>query len=395
MDQKEFESAMKLRFIPAFLGFLAIYGALAAYIGWNGWLFLSRAMGWENPFVYSVIIAILALGYVLGRIGQSTPLYPLAEPLKLLGSYWLAILQYGILILPFADLAGLLLYWNGVPQDTAILSVGGIAALLFLVILVIGSRNAWSPIIRSYSVSIPKRAGNRSNLTIAMASDLHLGTVIGNRHLRRLLYKINEIKPDIILLPGDLLDDALDPFLRKNMAESLGQLQAPLGVYAVTGNHEYYGGKVPEFGAALDAIGIRLLMDEAAVIDEGFIVIGRKDRAAGADGQDGRKSIKELVQPLDSSLPLIMLDHQPSDLSAAETNGIDLCLSGHTHRGQMFPNNLITRRTFELDWGYKKKGNLHALVSSGFGFWGPPIRIGSRSEVLRIDVNFEEAAHGS
>ncbi|MCR2806219.1 metallophosphoesterase [Paenibacillus soyae] len=386
---------MKLRFIPVFVGFLALYGALAAYIGWNGWLFLSRTTGIDSPLVYSVIVAVMALGYVLGRIGQSTPLYPLAEPLKLLGSYWLAILQYGILILPFADLAGLLLIGFGVSQDAAIVSVGGIAALLFAGILLLGSRNAWSPVIRSYSVGIPKRAGKRTNLTIAMASDLHLGTVIGNGHLNRLVGKINEIKPDIILLPGDLLDDALDPFLRKNMAESLGRLKAPLGVYAVTGNHEYYGGKVPEFGAALDAIGIRLLMDEAAVIDDSFIVIGRKDRAANAGGQGGRQSIKELLQPLDTSLPLIMMDHQPSDLPAAEASGIDLSLSGHTHRGQMFPNHLITRRTFELDWGYKKKGGLHAIVSSGFGFWGPPIRIGSRSEVLRIDVKFEGAADGS
>ncbi|MOA56893.1 putative metallophosphoesterase [compost metagenome] len=83
-----------------------------------------------------------------------------------------------------------------------------------------------------------------------------------------------------------------------------------------------------------------------------------------------------------------MLDHQPSDLASAAEQGIDISVSGHTHRGQMMPNHLITKRLFELDWGYLRKGGLHAIVSSGFGTWGPPIRIGSRSEVVQIEVEF-------
>lgn len=374
---------MKLRFIAILTVFLVIYVALSAYIGWNGWLLLSQLTSWDNRTLYWIVIAILALGYIVGRLGQSTPLKWIAEPLKLIGSYWLAIFEYGLILLPIADITGLLLKWGGASSEIYISTVGGAAALLLLVILIAGTRNAWSPIIRTYKVRIPKYAGDRKKLTVAMASDLHLGTVIGKGHLKRLISTISEIKPDIILLPGDILDDDLSPFLHKGMPAVLRQLKAPLGVYAVTGNHEYIGGKVPEFRSALDAIGIRLLMDEAAVIDDNFIVIGRKDKAAGE-----RKSISELVEPLDRSLPLIMLDHQPSDLAAAELNGIDLSLSGHTHRGQMAPNHLITRKIFELDWGYKKKGNLHAIVSSGFGFWGPPIRIGSRSEVLRIEVEF-------
>ncbi|MNT99041.1 putative metallophosphoesterase [compost metagenome] len=82
------------------------------------------------------------------------------------------------------------------------------------------------------------------------------------------------------------------------------------------------------------------------------------------------------------------MDHQPSALQEAADNGIDLSLHGHTHRGQMAPNHWITRRIFELDWGYLRKGNLHAFVSSGYGSWGPPIRIGSRSEILDITIRF-------
>ncbi|MFD0590753.1 metallophosphoesterase [Paenibacillus sp. GCM10027627] len=377
---------MNIRNIAVIAAFFIVYGCLAGFIGWNGWIYLSYLTDWESPVVYSALIAFLAFAYIIGRVGQSTSFRPIAEPVKLAGSYWFALLQYGILIFPIADLAALLLKWGGASEQIYILTVGSIAALLLAILLLMGSRNAWSPVIRHYKVSIAKPAAGRRKLTIAMASDLHLGTVIGNRHLERLLDKIDEIKPDIIMLPGDILDDDIAPFLNKGMPAVLGRLKAPLGVFAVTGNHEYIGGKVPPFVEELNKIGIRVLMDETAVVDGSFAVIGRKDKAAG---KNNRKSIAELVAPLDSSTPLILLDHQPSDLISASENGIDLSLSGHTHRGQMAPNHLVTRRMFALDWGYKQIGGLHAIVSSGFGFWGPPLRIGSRSEVLKIEVEFQ------
>lgn len=381
---------MKLRAVFSIIGFLAIYGALAGYIGWNGWLFLSQVTGWESAILYNCIIAVLAFGYIGGRLAQAAPLGFLTTPLKFIGSYWLGLLQYCILLFPIADIAGLLLKWGGAGPDIYITAVGGIVMLLLIILLALGSRNAWSPVIRTYQVHVPKKAGNRRKLTIAMASDLHLGTVIGNNHLRKLLRKVEEIQPDIILLPGDILDDDLAPFVKKGMKHVIGELRAPLGVYAVTGNHEYYGGKVPEFIEEMNSIGIRVLMDETVLIGDEFAIVGRKDKAVGSQN-GGRLSIKELVKPLDRSLPVIMLDHQPSDLAAAADNGVDISLSGHTHRGQLAPNHLITRRMFEIDWGYLRKGGLHAIVSSGFGFWGPPLRIGSRSEVLRIDVEFGDS----
>ncbi|WP_168122993.1 metallophosphoesterase [Paenibacillus sp. HB172176] len=380
---------MKLRHLPVIAGILLLYSAISAYIGWNGWLLLSTASNWTNPAAYTVIFAFLVFAYLLGRLGQSTAARPLAEPVKFIGAYWFAALEYGLLILPVADLAGLILYGSGVGKESAVLIPGTLAAIAMLCLLALGSRNAWSPIIRRFDVKLdkPSLEGKPFKpLRIAMASDIHLGTVVGKRHLRRLVDRVNQIKPDIILLPGDILDDDLAPFLHKNMAEELGKLSAPLGVYAVTGNHEYIGGKVPEFVEELSRIGIKVLMDESVEIDNRFIVIGRKDKAAEGRRSTGRKSIAELIEPLDRSMPLIMLDHQPSDLIAASENGIDLSLSGHTHRGQMMPNHLITRRVFPLDFGYRKFGQLHAIVSSGFGFWGPPIRIGSRSEVIHIEV---------
>ncbi|MEH7388549.1 metallophosphoesterase, partial [Bacillus sp. JJ1521] len=115
-------------------------------------------------------------------------------------------------------------------------------------------------------------------------------------------------------------------------------------------------------------------------------IIGRNDET-----DKNRVEIRNLVSSLDSSKPLIMLDHQPNELDAAEANEIDLILSGHTHRGQVFPGNLITGMLYENDYGILKKGDLHSIVSSGFGTWGPPLRLGTRSEVVLINVEFKKA----
>ncbi|CAM4261625.1 metallophosphoesterase [Paenibacillus alkaliterrae] len=379
---------MKPRFIAIFFTILLVYSGISFYIGWNGWLLLSTLFHWSSAGVYAIAVSVIAYAYLIGRAAYGTPLRPLAEALKLIGSYWFALLEYAVLVLPAANLIALILKAAGAEKTIYIVGVGSAALLLLAILLLRGTWNAWSPIIRTYRVQVAKQAGQMSKLRIAMASDLHLGTIVGNKHLKRLVDKVEQIKPDLILLPGDILDDDIEPFLHKNMSDVLGRLKAPLGVYAVTGNHEYIGRKVPQFIAAMDAIGIRVLMDETALIRDSFYLIGRKDKASGGFANDQRLPIDELIAPLDRSLPLIMLDHQPSDIAKAAENGIDISVSGHTHRGQMMPNHLITRRLFELDWGYLKKGGLHAIVSSGFGTWGPPVRTGSRSEVVQIEVEF-------
>ncbi|MGO4274331.1 metallophosphoesterase, partial [Paenibacillus sp. TAF58] len=128
--------------------------------------------------------------------------------------------------------------------------------------------------------------------------------------------------------------------------------------------------------------------DETVHVKERLYIVGRKDKAAERT-PDGREALAALLEGTDSKQPIIVMDHQPYHLDKAADAGADVMLSGHTHRGQMAPNHLITRRLFELDWGYLRKGNLHAIVSSGFGTWGPPIRLGSRSEIIELTIHFK------
>ncbi|RXT08188.1 metallophosphoesterase [Ammoniphilus sp. CFH 90114] len=361
------------------LGIFTLYSLLVFYIGWNGWVWLETVFQFQYPGLYALIVGFIAFAYFLSRFGHRFSIF------RMIGSYWMAILQYAILLLPIVNILVIMsTYGFSIPLETSIFWSGYLTIFIFFMIFAYGTFNAHSPVVRRYDIHIPKKAGPFKQLRIAMASDMHFGTLSGKAHLRRLVKGVNELNPDLILLPGDIIDDDPEPFIRKNMGEVMKQLKAPLGVFGVLGNHEYYGGKIPRFIEQMEKINIKILLDEAIEIEEGFYVIGRKDRT-----EKNRLKLNDLLTGLDPARPLLLMDHQPYGLDEARAHGIDLMVSGHTHRGQMAPNHLITKKMYELDWGYLKKGLLHVIVSSGFGFWGPPIRIGSRSEIVQIDIRFD------
>ncbi|MCA1321833.1 metallophosphoesterase [Bacillus tianshenii] len=368
---------MKLRPVLSILAFFSLYNILVYYIGWNVWIWGSTFFHWEHPILFSLIVAVIAYSYILGRLSKGLSF------LSIIGSYWFAVVQYVLLLLPICNLTVFLLKWSPLSEEAAIIWTGNVTLFIFLLLMALGTFNAYSPVIRSYEISIPKRGNHHKELKIAVASDMHFGKLSGRAHASRLVKTVERIKPDLILLPGDIIDDDPKQFVRKQMGGILKRMRAPLGIYGVLGNHEYYGREIPAFLEEMKKLDIHILLDEVWKVGDSFYILGRKDRT-----DSKRKSIKDLAENLDHNLPIIAMDHQPTQLQEAEESGIDLILSGHTHRGQMMPNHLITKRMFELDWGYLQKNSLHAIVSSGFGFWGPPIRIGSRSEVVEIKISF-------
>lgn len=366
---------------------LIIFLGLNAYLGWNSYVFLSHYMDSLSTVWFSIVFSIIVISYLLGRWGNKNPLGRL---LKVIGSYYFALMEFMIILFPFADISAWLLKRAGYSHNFVIPVVGWTTMVLLGILMVWGTFNAWSPIVRTYHLPITKQTGGSRKLTIAVASDIHLGNIVGNRHLKRLIKGINGMEPDLILLPGDVIDDSIEPFMRNNMAKSLKQLQATYGVYAVLGNHEYYGGHIEQYINEMRSVGIRVLRDEVITIDDGSVTIaGRKDKTAESMEPEGRLSLEELLKHSNKSKPIIVMDHQPYGFQQAAEAGADILLCGHTHRGQFAPNHWVTRRLFELDWGYMLKQNMHVVVSSGFGTWGPPIRLASRSEIIRLDVEFE------
>jgi len=193
-------------------------------------------------------------------------------------------------------------------------------------------------------------------------------------------------KPDLILFGGDLFDEDILSLSRQNMAAVLRQLRPPRGVYAIMGNHEHISGSENAV-RYMEEAGITVLRDRSVRVAEALWLIGREDRQATYMG-DGRLPLASLMEGVDRTEPLILLDHQPFHLQEAEAEGIDLQLSGHTHHGQFFPFNLITGAMYEVSWGYLRKGKSQYYVSCGAGTWGPPVRLGNRPEIVVIDLTF-------
>ena len=324
-----------------------------------------------NPWLFGVGWFCLAFGFLIGRTSHSLRFF------SVLGSYWFIVMQYGLIMFPLTTLAYLI--W---PAEQTIFIVGNIVAVIFLFILIAGTYFAFSPVVHHKTIHVNKDSGSLRDLKVVLASDFHLGLLSNKKHLQRFVNLANLEKPDVILLAGDLVDDDPVWFVKAGMSMVMSQLNPTYGVYGVLGNHEYYGGKIPRLIEEMKKSGVQMLVDETICIEDSFYVTGREDLT-----NRKRKSLESLM-PEDSSLPWIVMDHTPTDLNTPAKLGVDLHVSGHTHKGQMWPNHLITRRVFELDYGHKLKESMHAFVSSGFGFWGPPIRLGSRSELWSITIKF-------
>ena len=210
-----------------------------------------------------------------------------------------------------------------------------------------------------------------------MVSDLHIGYHNTRKELARWVDMINAEQPDFILVAGDIIDGSMRPLLEENMVEEFHRLKAPL--YACLGNHEYYAGE-PKAQQFIKDAGIHLLIDEATVIDSSIVIIGRDDRT-----NMRRKPVKELVT--DKSKYTIVLDHQPYNLDRSEAAGVDFQLSGHTHRGQVWPISWITDAIYECSWGSYQRGKTQFYVSSGMGIWGGKFRIGTQSEYIVATIS--------
>ena len=223
-------------------------------------------------------------------------------------------------------------------------------------------------------------------LTIVSTSFI-LGRFFENtllRHAERMVEEMNALHPDVIVFPGDIVDDDINPFVNQKIAEVLAELEAPLGVYMSLGNHDKHNGPIEELIDTLEKGDLKVLYDEVVPLKEDVVLIGRRDRT-----NRNRLELSDLTSDIGRSKTVILLEHQPYDLDIDRDIGVDIMLSGHTHLGQIFPGSLITRRIYENDWGYSKLDSLHSIVSMGYGFWGPPIRLGTRSEIVQIFVTIE------
>lgn len=269
---------------------------------------------------------------------------------------------------------------------------GFLVAVSMLVLISISYFTAINVVITNYNLHTNKSLGTPC-IKVAMISDLHLGTTMNTDKLAQYCREINASKPDLVVLDGDIFDENTPGREMQIAARLLGNIKSTYGVYYVFGNHDINGyGINPSFSEQdiinnLTANGITILNDETKLVDNKFYIIGRKD--ASLSRKANRKPISGLLNGVDKSKFTFLLDHQPLELNEAAKEGIDLQLSGHTHGGQVWPVGLLNNvfHLVELNYGYKKIGNYQIIVSSGIGGWRFPLRLGSKAEIVLIQLH--------
>ena len=357
----------------------------------------------------SALYGIFALSPIIGFLMPYGTL--LKRTSQRIANYWFALLIYAFFIVVIGHLLSLLLrrVLKVMPIDffkrRKTTATGAIITLVLIAtISIYGMYNARDIRLTDYSVTVNKSVSNMEKLKVVLIADLHMGYSIGLDHMQKTVDLINSQNPDIVCIAGDIYDNDYDAIEEpEKMAKLLSSMKSTYGTYACWGNHDVnekiLSGFTFNFGSEKNhdermddffkKAKINLLEDEVALIDNKFYVAGRVDRDKPATENNYKRTPEELLNRLDKTKPIITLYHEPDQLSELANAGTDLLLCGHTHDGQIFPGNIITKLTWENSCGYLKKGDMHNIVTSGVGVYGPYIRVGTHAEVVSIDVNFK------
>ena len=371
-------NALKMRNMWMFI-FMVLPLLAVIYIGWHVWAVLPFSRPWKAVAVILLMGCFLLLFFGLRRQTDNFSL-PVAQVLYEVGTSSVFVMLYLVIIFLVLDLGRLV---HLVPRSWLYNNWQTALAIFVLVfgVFLYGNLHYYNKVRVPLELTSKKLS---KDYRVVMVSDLHLGYHNTRKELSRWVDLINAEHPDFILIAGDLIDGSIRPLKEERMAEEFHRLKAP--VYACLGNHEHFGGDANARQFYQDA-GIRLLIDEAAVIDSAIVVIGRDDRMNFRH----RKPLDSLMaaSSVNSKLFTIVLDHQPYDLDRTEKAGVDFQLSGHTHRGQVWPISWITDAIYECSWGPYQRGNTHYYVSSGLGLWGGKFRIGTQSEYIVATIKGE------
>ena len=324
--------------------------------------------------------------------------------LKPVSNLFLGYFLYAILFVLAADLIALILRRS---HHRSFLSLKRAGILILCLVLLTGTYGYFHErtlYTKEYQVTVDKPLNSEGSLRIVLASDLHLGYSIGTYHVEHLVNRINELDADLVLFAGDTFDNEFEAIQDPDtISRLLSQIQSTYGSFACFGNHDMDEPLLGGFsvGKASDSddsrmlqffqdSNIRLLNDEAILIDNSFYLVGRKDLGRSEKIEGGRLSPEELLAPLDKEKTILVLDHEPDELSSLAKAGADLDLSGHTHNGQIFPGNLLIGLFWENPYGVQEMDGMTSVVTSGVGVWGPNMRVGTNSEVVLLTVQFQE-----
>jgi predicted MPP superfamily phosphohydrolase len=366
------------RFAVFFTIFLTVWASVNAYVFWRT---SSVPVVARNVPRWAFVMAavFLAASYILARFLDRAGWSALAAPLEFVGATWM-----GVVFLAFcAFLSVDIVTGFGTFFRSQTLGFRGwalvAAGVLSLIALVQGLR---APVVREHEVRLNGLPKELDGTTLVLLSDMHLGTLIGKEWLAARVEQVKELKPDLVILCGDILEG--DSRREDELASLLGGFAAPLGTFAVTGNHEYYAG-VEKSVVTLKGAGLTVLRDRSVEVRPGLVLAGVDDLTARRQyGLDGAALGKALSgRPPGAT---IFLSHTPWKAGEAAREGAGLMLSGHTHAGQIWPFGYLARINYPVFEGRYDVGGMPVLVCRGTGTWGPRMRLWRPGEILRITL---------
>jgi len=371
------EMTQRMRFLVFLTVVLGIWLLFHLYVGWRVWSLPLFA----NTAGHRALLVAMAVGYVsypLGRILFNHGAPGLGTLIEYAGAVWMGVL---ILLVPALGLVDLVTIFGLVLKPWVVglrAAAVGIAVILAVVAWVGGQMRPRTVDLDLELSNVPSEA---DGLIIVQLSDLHLGNLIGARRLLSVIEQIDRMRPDVVVITGDLIDS--DAGAVERLVPVLRELTAPKGVYAVLGNHEYYAGVERSRQLIRDA-GFTLLDNAAAEVVPGLWVAGVADHGGG-------RQTGELVADLEAALvgvppdsAVVLLQHTPGNEDAAAATGIGLMLNGHTHGAQIWPAHYLVRRVFPHIAGVRQVDGMTQVVCRGAGRWGPPMRLLAPSEICRI-----------
>jgi predicted MPP superfamily phosphohydrolase len=366
----------------------ALSGMMHAYV----WARLVRDPAWLPPWGRALTIGIFALAVLVPVAFLAVRFLPRAvhAPLAWVVYTWLGFALYLFLLAALTDVGrGFAALVGALPEDperrsllARVVAVGigmisGIVGLGGMLNVASGFR------VRRVRVPLTRLPRSASGYSIVQISDLHVGPTIGLEYVESVVRETNRLAADMVVITGDLVDGTVEQL--RTLVEPLRDLQARDGIYFVTGNHEYYSG-ADAWIAHLRRLGIRVLRNERVPVHGAFELAGVDDASAHRMLPHHGQDVSKALAGRDESRPVVLLAHQPKALEEALRWKVDLQLSGHVHGGQMVPFNWIARLDQPLIAGLRLVQDTWIYVSSGTGYWGPPMRVGSGAELTRIEL---------
>lgn len=375
--------------------FLLIYFSIYGGIHLYAFLKLKRgfALGAPAYLILAIFMILMVVSPIVVRISERYGYEALARGLAYIGFTWMGLIFIFISASFFFDIYRLLHFLARMltqrPLADFTLSLRNFCTLAILfscAVVIYGYFEALHIRTEHVTVKTSKIPEKIGRFRVVQISDVHLGLIVGRSRLKRILRQVKDARPDILVSTGDLVDGQMDDL--EALTDMFQNIPAKYGKFAITGNHEFYAG-LDRALAFTEKAGFTMLRGEGITVSNLLNVAGVDDPARKRYGPDRAASEKALLEKMPREKFTLFLKHQPV-INSESLGMFDLQLSGHTHKGQIFPFNLVTKLYYRMHTGLTKvNGNALLYVSRGSGTWGPPVRFLSSPEVTVIDITYK------